>query len=108
MICSILILKSEIANYADDNHLYYDNNCNDELNKVLGNDVNSATVWFANNYMCVNTDQFQSIILNRDGKHAPSISVQDKTALSDTSITVLGVVLDDKLKFDGQVSVLCL
>ena len=58
--------------------------------KVLENDVNSATVWFANNYMCVNTDKFQSIILNLDGKHTLSISVQDNTILSDTSITVLG------------------
>ena len=101
-------MKSDIANYADDNHLYYENKCHDELKKVLENDVNSATVWFANNYMCVNTDKFQSIILNRDGKHTLSISVQDNTVLSDTSITVLGVVLDDKLKFDEHVSVLCL
>ena len=86
----------------------YNDICHDELKKVLENDVNSATVWFANNYMCVNTDKFQSIILNRDGKHTLSISVQDNTVLSDTSITVLGVVLDDKLKFDEHVSVLCL
>ena len=83
-------MKSDIANYADDNHLYYENKCHDELKKVLENDVNSATVWFANNYMCVNTDKFQSINLNRDGKHTLSISVQDNTILSDTSITVLG------------------
>ena len=76
--------------------------------KVLENDVNSANVWFANNYMCVNTDNFQSIILNRDGKHTQSISVQDNIVLSDTSITVLRVVLGDKLKFDEHVSVLCL
>ena len=67
-------MKSDIANYADDNHLYYENMCHDELKKVLENDVNSAIVWFANNYMCVNTDKFQSIILNRDGKHTLSIS----------------------------------
>ena len=76
--------------------------------KVLENDVNSATVWFANNYMCVNTDKFHSITLNRDGKHTLSIPVQDNIVLSDTSITALGVVLDDKLKFDEHVSVLCL
>ena len=38
--------------------------------------------------------------------HSPSL--QDNTVRSDTSITVLGVVLDDKLKFDEHVSVLCL
>ena len=101
-------MKSEIAYYVDDNHLCYENKCHDELKKVLENDVNSATVRFANNYMCVNTDKFQNIILNRDGKHTFSISVQDNTVLSDTSITVLGVVLDHKLKFDENVSVLCL
>ena len=58
--------------------------------------------------MCVNTDKFQSIILNGDGKHTLSIFVQDNTVLSDTSITVLGVVLDDNLKFDEHVLVLCL
>ena len=97
-------MKSDIANYVDDNHLYYENKCHDDLKKVLENDVNSATVWFANNHMCVNTDKFQSIILNRNGKHTLSISVQDNTVLSDTSITVLGVVLDGKLKFDEHVS----
>ena len=56
-------VKSEIANYADDNHLYYEKKCHDELKKVLENYVKSATVWFANYYICVNTDKFQSIIL---------------------------------------------
>ena len=45
-------MKSKKANYADDNHLYYENKCHNELKKVLENDVNSATVWFANNDVC--------------------------------------------------------
>ena len=71
-------MSCEIANYADDNHLYYENQCQNTLKYVLENDVNSATTWFENNYMCANPDKFQSIILNRDGMQSLAISVQDK------------------------------
>ena len=100
-------MTCEIANYADDYHLYYENKCHDVLKIVLGKDVNTATVWFDNNYMCANPDKFQSIILDRDGKQSLSISVQDDTIFSDPSIKVLGIVLDNKLKFDEHVSQMC-
>ena len=57
-------MGSEIANYADDNHLYYEDKCYNVLKSVLENDVISATAWFDNNYMCANPDKFQSIILH--------------------------------------------
>ena len=63
-------MGSEIANYADDNHLYYENKCYDILKNVLENDVISATAWFDNNYMCANPDKFQSIIMSRDGQQS--------------------------------------
>ena len=94
----------EIANYADYNHLCYEDKCYNVLKSVLENDVISATAWFHNNYMCANPDKFQSTILNRDGQQSLSISVQDNTILSDTTINVLGVTLDNILKFDKHVS----
>ena len=97
-------MGSEIANFADDNHLYYEDKCYNVLKSVLENDVISATAWFGNNYMCANPDKFQSIILNRDGQQSLSISVQDNTIPSDTTIKVLGVTLDNRLKFDKHVS----
>ena len=93
-------MTSEIANYADDNHLYYEDKFYNVLRKVLENDVLSATAWFDNTYMYANPDKFQSIILGRDGQQSLSISVQDNTILSDTTIKVLGVTLDNRLKFE--------
>ena len=101
-------MTSEIANYADDNHLYFEDKCYNVLRNVLENDVLSATAWFDNNYMCANPDKFQSIILSRDGQQSLSISVQDNTILSDTTIKVLGVTLDNRLTFDKHVSTLCM
>ena len=38
-------IGSEIANYADDNHLYYEDKCYNVLKGVLENDVISATAF---------------------------------------------------------------
>ena len=38
-------IGSEIANYADDNHLYYEDKCYNVLKSVLENDVISATAF---------------------------------------------------------------
>ena len=99
-------MTSEITNYADDNHLYYEDKCYNVLRNNLENDVLSATAWFDNNYMCANPDKFQSI--SRDGQQSLAISVQDNTILSDTTIKALGVTLDNRLKFDKHVSTLCM
>ena len=99
-------MTSEIANHADDNHLYSEDKCYNVLRSVFGNDVLSATTWFDNNYMCTNPEKFQSIILSRGDQQSLSISVQDDTILSDTTIKVLGVTLDNRLKFDKHVSTL--
>ena len=100
-------ISCEIANYFGDNHLYSENKCHDVLINVLENDVNIATVLFDNNYVCANPDKFQSIILGRGSKKSLSLSVQDNTIRSDPSIKLLGVTLDDKLKFDEYVSEMC-
>ena len=97
-------MGSEIANYADDNRLYFEDKRYDVFKSVLENDVISATAWFDNNYMCANPDKFQSIILSRDGQQSLSISVQDNMILSDITIKLLGVTLDNRLKFDKHVS----
>ena len=173
-------MGSEIANYADDNHLYYEDKCYNVLKSVLENDMITATAWFDNNY-CANPDNWISeycIILSRDGQQSLSISHYDdvtmslmasqitsltivystvysgedqrkhqssaslafvrgihrgpvnsphkwpvtrkmfpfddvimgtgNTVLSDTTIKVLAVTLDNRLKFDKHVSSLCM
>ena len=58
-------MNCEIANYADDNHLYYAHHCDITLKNTLEVDTNSAIDWFINNYMDANPHKFQSIVLGR-------------------------------------------
>ena len=45
-------MSGDIARYADDSNLYYENKGHDALKRVLENYVNSATTWFENIYVC--------------------------------------------------------
>ena len=45
-------------------------------------------------------DKFQSIILNRGGDVSISLTVQDNVVIPSDHIRVLGITLDDSLKFD--------
>ena len=57
-------MNCDIANYADDNHLYHANSWAVTLKNVLDNDTRAAITWFENDFMDANPDKFQSIILN--------------------------------------------
>ena len=100
-------MNCDIANYADDNHIYYANSCAITLKNVLENDTRAAITWFENNYMDANPDKFQSIILNRGGDVSISLTVQDNVVIPSDHIRVLGITLDDSLKFDLHISDMC-
>ena len=57
--------------------------------------------------MVANPKKFQGLITSRDGKMSIPISVDGNTIISANEINVLGVTLDDKLKFNSHVQSLC-
>ena len=77
------------------------------MKHVLENDTRAAIAWFENNYMDVNPYKFQSIVLNRGGGLSISISVQDDVIIPSDHIKVLGIILNDSLIFDLQISDMC-
>ena len=54
-----------------------------------------------------NLDKFQCIILNRGGDVSISLSVQDNVVIPSDHIRVLGITLEDSLKFDLHISDMC-
>ena len=100
---AFLELNGNIANYADDNHLYTENACIISLYVTS----NVCFFWFENNRKVANPKKFQGLIISREGKMSISIYVNGKTIISANKINVLGVTLDDKLKFNSHVQSLC-
>ena len=100
--------NGNIANYSDDNHLNNENACIKKLICVIENDSKVCLSWFENNRMVANPKRFQGLITYRDGKMSIPISVDGNTIIiSANEINVLGVTLDDKLKFNSHVQSLC-
>ena len=100
-------IKSNIYNYADDNHLSTHSKCLSSLIPIIESDSEKALSWFKNNSMDANADKFQFLAMNRNGLVPSSIKIQDHTIVSSDNIKVLGVTLDSKLKFDDHISKIC-
>ena len=68
-----------------------------------------AIDWFSNNAMAANPDKFQAILL------APSIretlikpiNIKDSTITTARSVNILGIEIDDKLKFNAHINSIC-
>ena len=100
-------LKSEIFNYADDNTVCYRNSSVRVLTDQLVTDVNEIIKWFEGNYLDANPDKFQCLSLGTRGE-IPSISIKGSTIDSESTIKIIGVNIDNKLKFSEHISSMCI
>ena len=64
--------------------------------------------WFRENEMVVNSDKFQAIILNRkEAQAAHKLIIDNKEIKTTNSIKLLGINIDDQLRFNEHISILC-
>ena len=103
----LLPLNSQLVNYADDNHICYENDDLDMLYKHLQVDSEKTVQWFNNNQTTVNSDKFQSIVLSRQNVDTFDVSVDGHTISRDNTLKILGVTLDDKLNFKAHIRNIC-
>ena len=99
-----------VYNYADDNTLSSSNAELPQLIEDLQRSAVAASDWFANNNMQANPNKFQAIILNPNHKNANeshTLTFQDSVITTSHSVEILGVSIDDRLKFDLHINNLC-
>ena len=64
--------------------------------------------WFRENEMVVNSQKFQAIILNKkEAQAAHILIINNKEIKTTNSIKLLGINVDDQLRFNEHISVLC-
>ena len=100
--------KTEIANLADDNTYFA---CDKKLEDVvqrLEYDALIAIEWFDNNYMKLNAEKCNLLIGgNKSRTEHIFVKVGDAMIWGSQSEKLLGLVIDNKLKFDAHISNLC-
>jgi len=99
-------LKSQIYNYADDNTLCLIGDNINELRINLERDATKAVKWFKENQMQANPEKFQTMLVSRIESDF-SVKICGAEVKSQESVEILGVVLDNKLKYDKMINEVC-
>ena len=99
-------LDCNVCNFADDTTSFV---CNENLDFVLGEleqNSNIAIDWFLSNYMKMNSDQCYLLVV---GHEFEQIWAKIGTDLiwESNSVKLLGITIDNHLKFDKHISLLC-
>ena len=94
-------IKSDLANFADDNSISDKAKTIPDLIKKLEEESNNAIEWLLSNLMIVNPEKFQAIILNRNSNPSGPYTLKIDNNIIRTSLEVilLGIEIDDKLNF---------
>ena len=97
--------SGNITNYADDTTPYSVNTTIDALLDSLETDSNTLIKWFSDNYFQPNADKCHFLI----SKHNKDIfiNVEDEVIECSRSVKLLGVTIDNNLKFGEHISKLC-
>ena len=99
--------SSQIYNYADDNTLGLIHNSYISLKTKLEVDTKLAVDWFECNYMQANPEKFQVMLLGKGIPQDASINVCGSEIKSSKTLEILGIILDNKLKFDQLINEIC-
>ena len=108
MISFILLKKSNLYNYADDNTLSYSHSDLLETKNVLTSESEHVIEWFGTNQMQANPGKFQAIVLGKRGHgDCKSFTIHDNTVKCEDSVKLIGVTIDYMLNFDLHISDIC-
>ena len=100
-------IESEICSFADDTTIYA---CEISIEAVmirLEGDVYMLMKWFTDNGMKTNPSKFQIMFLGRKGMSKLCINISGNLTPSSNQVKLLGVNIDNSLKFEAHVKELC-
>ena len=103
----LFIEKCSISNFADDNTLY---KCGFELRDVitaLEDDLTVIQKWFSDNSMIANPSKYQFMILGAKLRYKLKLQIGNKTVIAVKQVKLLGIIIDDKLKFHNHIRTIC-
>ena len=104
-----LVHNCQIYNYADDNTLSCSHSNLDTVIKSLELSSKQAIEWFGYNSMLANPDKFQAIILQpgRKSETLHTFNFENTSIVSEPSVKILGITIDDKLNFTPHIKDIC-
>ena len=105
-ICDLFYLDThlDIVNYADDTTPYTIGKNINEVIKTLEECTPSLFSWINQNFLKVNADKSKIIL---SGKEEKELNIQSSIILNIKYHKILGIIIDNELKFDIHINSLC-
>ena len=100
------IRDCRLISYADDTKLHLSHKDPQAVEDGINLDLINTTQWFQRNGMIANPDKYQALVLGNTG-YDFDIKCEEKPIPVSSEIQLLGVTLDNKLKFDSHVASIC-
>jgi len=101
------IKESNLLSFADDTNLHASNECLRAVENMINQDLFNATSWFKQNGMIANTTKYNAMVLGNANQCGISIECAGKEIPVSKEIKLLGITLDEKLKFDSHIADIC-
>ena len=101
-------MVANLHGFADDHTLSAKSKSLEVLKDILSSESNIAIKWLDDNDMLANPSKFQVIFLTKTKEHINlSLQINNKIIESKESVELLGIEIDDKLKFESHIRELC-
>ena len=106
MICVSLLKNLNIYNFADDTNVLYSNSSLNDLTKIMNTELCTISRWFKVNKLSLNLNKTNYMTFGRSTKlfsetHKIIIDSTEINRVKETKF--LGVILDEKLKWNAQI-----
>ena len=100
-------LESEICNLADDTTIY---SCDSNIDSViikLERDLQEVLEWYSANGMSANPSKFQIMFIGLERKNKLCLNINGQLITPSEHVKLLGVTIDNALKFETLVQSIC-
>ena len=101
------VIKSEVCNFADDSTLCSFDKKFDTIFSNLKYDLKNVLSWFQANFLKANRSKFQFVILRDKQNTCFVLNIDRKKINNSRRIELLGIVIDNQLKFNKHIENLC-
>ena len=103
-----IFTTAKLYGFADDNSLSGKSKTLEGLKNILTSESKVAIKWLNDNQMLANPSKFQVIILTKSKEHIKTtLQIDGNLIESKESVDLLGIEIDDKMKFESHISKLC-
>ena len=101
-----IVKRCRLSSYADDTQIFFAHNDYREVESAINSDLEPVDKWYDENGLKRNNSKYQAIVMGRSDA-TPDFKCENSSILVTKEFDMLGITIDNKLKFDNHVAEIC-